>query len=29
VKFPVDEPLPEPVVRALVDARLAELGLSR
>ncbi|HYN56510.1 MAG TPA: DUF1801 domain-containing protein [Motilibacterales bacterium] len=29
VKFPVDQPLPEPVVRALVDARLAELGLSR
>jgi uncharacterized protein YdhG (YjbR/CyaY superfamily) len=29
VKFPVDEPLPAPVVRALVDARLAELGLSR
>jgi hypothetical protein len=29
VKFPVDAPLPEPVVRALVDARLAELGLSR
>jgi len=29
VKFPVDAPLPEPVLRALVDARLAELGLSR
>ena len=29
VKFPVDHPLPEPIVRALVDARLAELGLSR
>lgn len=29
VKFPVDEPLPEPVLRALVEARLAELGLSR
>jgi uncharacterized protein YdhG (YjbR/CyaY superfamily) len=29
VKFPVDAPLPEPVVRALVDARLSELGLSR
>jgi uncharacterized protein YdhG (YjbR/CyaY superfamily) len=29
VKFPVDAPLPEPVVRALVDARLAELGMSR
>lgn len=29
VKFPVDDPLPEPVLRALVDARLAELGLSR
>jgi uncharacterized protein YdhG (YjbR/CyaY superfamily) len=29
VKFSVDEPLPEPVVRALVDARLAELGLHR
>jgi hypothetical protein len=29
MKFPVDQPLPEPVVRALVDARLAELDLSR
>ncbi len=29
VKFPVDSPLPEHVVRALVDARLAELGLTR
>jgi uncharacterized protein YdhG (YjbR/CyaY superfamily) len=29
VKFPVDEPLPEPILRALVDARLAELGLTR
>jgi uncharacterized protein YdhG (YjbR/CyaY superfamily) len=29
VKFPVDTPLPEPILRALVDARLAELGLSR
>jgi uncharacterized protein YdhG (YjbR/CyaY superfamily) len=29
VKFGVDAPLPEPIVRALVDARLAELGLSR
>ena len=27
VKFPVDAPLPEPVLRALVEARLAELGL--
>lgn len=29
VKFPVDAPLPEPVLRALVEARLAELGMSR
>ena len=29
VRFPVDEPLPEPVLRALVEARLAELGMSR
>lgn len=29
VKFPVDQPLPEPIVEALVDARLAELGLTR
>ena len=29
VKFPVDEPLPEPILRALVDTRLAELGMSR
>ncbi len=29
MKFPVDAPLPEPILRALVDARLAELGLSR
>jgi uncharacterized protein YdhG (YjbR/CyaY superfamily) len=29
VKFPVDAPLPEPILRALVDARLAELDLSR
>ncbi len=29
VKFPADAPLPEPILRALVDARLAELGLSR
>ncbi len=29
VKFAVDEPLPEPILRALVDARLAELGMSR
>jgi uncharacterized protein YdhG (YjbR/CyaY superfamily) len=28
LKFAVDAPLPEPVVRALVDVRLAELGLS-
>lgn len=29
VRFAVDEPLPEPVLRALVEARLAELGISR
>ena len=29
VKFPPGEPLPEAIVRALVDARLAELGISR
>lgn len=29
VRFPVDEPLAEDVVVALVDARLAELGMSR
>jgi uncharacterized protein YdhG (YjbR/CyaY superfamily) len=29
VKFPVDAPLTEPILRALVDARLAELGMSR
>lgn len=29
VKFAIDEPLPEPILHALVDARLAELGLSR
>jgi uncharacterized protein YdhG (YjbR/CyaY superfamily) len=29
VKFAVDESLPESVLRALVDARLAELGMSR
>lgn len=28
VKFPVDQPLPEPLVRALVEARLSELGLA-
>lgn len=29
VRFPVDAPLPEPIVKALVDARLAELGFTR
>lgn len=29
VKFPIDEPLPEAIVQALVDARLAELGFTR
>ncbi len=29
VKFPVDQPLPEPVLRALVEARMAELGKRR
>jgi uncharacterized protein YdhG (YjbR/CyaY superfamily) len=29
VKFPIDQPLPAEVVVALVDARLAELGLRR
>ena len=29
VKFSPGEPLPEPIVRLLVDARLAELGLTR
>lgn len=29
VKFPVDQPLPEPIVRALVETRLAELGMGR
>ncbi len=29
VKFASDAPLPEPIVEALVDARLAELGLTR
>jgi uncharacterized protein YdhG (YjbR/CyaY superfamily) len=28
VRFAVDEPLPDPVLRALVEARLAELGIS-
>lgn len=29
VKFPPGESLPEPIVRALVEARLAELGITR
>lgn len=29
VRVPIDRPLPEPLVRALVDTRLRELGLDR